>query len=167
MMNTIEEFIAIWIAEADKTEQILKAIDDKALHTRLIPDYRTMGQLIWHILETPREMLERTELHVAGPDFNSKPATTIKAMIEEHKRVVDSVAKEIHENWVNSTLKKVDNMYGESWSRSATLSSIVSHLIHHRGQLTVLMRLAKLKVPGIYGPAKEEWAAIGMTAPVL
>ena len=33
---------------------------------------------------------------------------------------------------------------------------------HHRGQMTVLMRQAGLTVPGIYGPAQEEWAAMGM-----
>jgi uncharacterized damage-inducible protein DinB len=41
-------------------------------------------------------------------------------------------------------------------------SMVFSHLIHHRGQLTVLMRQAGLKVPGVYGPAREEWAAMGM-----
>ena len=31
-----------------------------------------------------------------------------------------------------------------------------------RGQMTVLMRQAVLAVPGIYGPAEEEWAAMGL-----
>jgi uncharacterized damage-inducible protein DinB len=31
--------------------------------------------------------------------------------------------------------------------------------------MTVLMRQAGLKVPGIYGPSREEWVKIGMTAP--
>jgi uncharacterized damage-inducible protein DinB len=39
--------------------------------------------------------------------------------------------------------------------------------IHHRGQMTVLMRQAGLKVPGVYGPAKEDWAAMGMPAPAV
>ncbi len=33
--------------------------------------------------------------------------------------------------------------------------------------MTVLMRQAGLKVPGTYGPAKEEWGAIGMEAPAV
>jgi uncharacterized damage-inducible protein DinB len=44
------------------------------------------------------------------------------------------------------------------------LQALISHEIHHRGQMTVLMRQAGLKVPGIYGPAREEWAAYGMPA---
>jgi uncharacterized damage-inducible protein DinB len=38
----------------------------------------------------------------------------------------------------------------------------MSHEIHHRGQMTVLMRQAGLKVPGVYGPSREEWTAYGM-----
>jgi hypothetical protein len=36
----------------------------------------------------------------------------------------------------------------------------------YRGQMTVLMRQAGLKVPVIYGPAREEWQEFGMAAPV-
>ena len=48
-------------------------------------------------------------------------------------------------------------MYGETWKKGFALWVTVAHQAHHRGQLTVLMRMAGLKVPGIYGPAKEEW----------
>ena len=55
-------------------------------------------------------------------------------------------------------------MYGEKWKRGTTLSVIISHQIHHRAQLTVVMRLNGLKVPGVFGPAKEEWTQLGMPA---
>ena len=42
---------------------------------------------------------------------------------------------------------------------------LVTHQTHHRGQMTVLMRQAGLKVPDVYGPAKEGWATYGMPAP--
>lgn len=47
-------------------------------------------------------------------------------------------------------------MYGEIWKINKVLSVVVKHQTHHRGQLTVIMRLAGLKVTGVYGPAKEE-----------
>ncbi len=50
-----------------------------------------------------------------------------------------------------------DDRYGDKWSRGKTLGMLVTHQIHHHGQLTVVMRLAGLKVPGVHGPAKEEW----------
>jgi uncharacterized damage-inducible protein DinB len=56
-------------------------------------------------------------------------------------------------------------MYGEKWKRGTTLGVLAMHQAHHRGQATVLMRQAGLKVPGVYGPAREEWSAMGMTPP--
>jgi len=55
-------------------------------------------------------------------------------------------------------------MYGETWKRGMTLLYLMLHQAHHRGQITVLMRQAGLKVTGIYGPAKEEWQTMGMPA---
>lgn len=48
------------------------------------------------------------------------------------------------------------------WRRGSTLGRLLVHQTHHRGQMTVLMRQAGLTVPGVYGPAREEWAAFGM-----
>jgi hypothetical protein len=33
--------------------------------------------------------------------------------------------------------------------------------------MTVLMRLAGLKIPGLYGPSKEEWSRYGMKEPEI
>ncbi len=41
------------------------------------------------------------------------------------------------------------------------------HSIHHRAQMIVVMRMLGLSVPGIYGPAREEWAAYGMQPPAV
>jgi len=49
-------------------------------------------------------------------------------------------------------------MYGDRWKRGVTLLALLMHQAHHRGQMTVVMRLAGLKVPALYGPAREEWA---------
>ncbi len=43
---------------------------------------------------------------------------------------------------------------------------LIRHHIHHRGQMTELMRQARLKVPGMYGPSKEEVEAFGRPAPM-
>lgn len=53
-------------------------------------------------------------------------------------------------------------MYGEMWKKGKILAILINHQSHHRAQLTVLMRQAGLKVPGVYGPSKEEWGEYGM-----
>lgn len=62
-----------------------------------------------------------------------------------------------------------DEAFGESWSllqggetlftmpRLAVVRSFVfNHMIHHRGQLTVYLRLNEVPVPGLYGPSADE-----------
>jgi hypothetical protein len=63
--------------------------------------------------------------------------------------------EEVTKNWKDETLQIVDEMYGEKWPRGLTLRILIDHEIHHRGQMTVLMRQAGLKVPGIMGPSRE------------
>jgi uncharacterized damage-inducible protein DinB len=82
--------------------------------------------------------------------------------VDEYKRTSDGMIKEISEKWKDETLLAEDDMYGEMWKKGKTLSVLITHQIHHRGQLTIVMRLAGLKVPGVYGPAKEEWVNYGM-----
>ena len=41
-------------------------------------------------------------------------------------------------------------------TRGMAVLVMLHHEIHHRGQMTVLMRQAGLPVPGVYGPAKDE-----------
>jgi uncharacterized damage-inducible protein DinB len=73
--------------------------------------------------------------------------------------------EQVTRHWNDGTLEVEDDMYGEKWKRGLTLAILVNHESHHRGQMTVLMRQAGLKVPGVVGPAKEEWAQYNMPAP--
>ena len=38
---------------------------------------------------------------------------------------------------------------------------VLSHLIHHRGQLSVYLRLLEVPVPGVYGPSADEKGVAG------
>jgi len=59
------------------------------------------------------------------------------------------------------------NVFGRTLTKAVTLSLLVKHIIHHRGQMTVLLRQAGVRVPGLYGPAREGWAQMGMEAPTI
>ena len=41
-------------------------------------------------------------------------------------------------------------------SKKDSVSSSINHLVHHRGQLTVYMRLNDIPVPSIYGPSADD-----------
>jgi uncharacterized damage-inducible protein DinB len=97
-------------------------------------------------------------------DQDSAFPSTAKEIVSEYKSASDGLIKEIQEKWNDNTLSIEDEItgQGERWTRGKTLGALVTHQIHHRAQLTIVMRLAGLKVPGVYGPAKEEWVNYGM-----
>ena len=74
------------------------------------------------------------------------------------------MVKSIQTKWTDTDLMEGIEVYGQQWERRKILSVLVLHQTHHRGQITVLMRLEQLPVPGIYGPSKEEWSKYGMEA---
>ncbi|MDZ7625372.1 MAG: DinB family protein [Ignavibacteriaceae bacterium] len=102
------------------------------------------------------------DYHLKPLDENAPIPSTAKEIVDEYKRASENMLKEINNKWRDDTLLLEDDMYGEMWAKGKTLGVLVTHQIHHRGQLSVVMRLAGLKVPGVYGPAKEEWAGYGM-----
>lgn len=155
MFHTVADFLLLWQDEANHSEQFLLALSDKSLDELLIPGQATLKQLAWHFIETPKEMLEHTGLNIKN-DTHRESTNTIKTLVEAHRQIVHSVAHQIQTHWHNKDLHHIDNIDGKEWSRSKTLATLIFRLIHYRGQMTVLMQIAKLKVPQIYGLVKEE-----------
>lgn len=162
MIRTIEDFKDEWGHELEATIRIFRTLTDSSLTQKAVPEGRTLGRLAWHITVTVGEMLSKTGLKTDAPDEHSDPPASANAIVEAYEKAARSALKLVSENWTDATLLEEDPMYGETWKRGFTLSVLVRHQIHHRAQMTVLMRMAGLKVPGIYGPAREEWAEFGM-----
>ena len=162
MYRKISDFISDWSYESEATIKILNNLTDEVLTIKFNNEIRTPGRLAWHIVTTLGEMAHRTGLRFETVEENAPVPLMLKEIVDEYKRASDGMIKEITKNWKDETLLLEDDMYGEMWMKGKTLSVLITHQIHHRGQLTFVMRLAGLKVPGVYGPAKEEWANYGM-----
>jgi uncharacterized damage-inducible protein DinB len=167
MFSSIKEFEHIWSQEIEATQKIFKHLTDKSLSQGVSPEGRTLGRLAWHITTTMPEMMSKTGLSLAGPHPDDPVPTSAKAIFKAYNSAAISLLEQIKSKWTDATLQVEDEMYGEKWRRGQTLTSLIFHQIHHRGQMTVLMRQAGLDVPGIYGPALQEWSAWGMSPPVV
>jgi len=162
MYYKLSDFIEEWKYESEATIKILSNLTDASLTKNSGENIRTPGRLAWHIVTSIGEMAHRTGLIFETVDENAAIPSTAKEIVDEYQRASERMVKEISEIWKDETLLLEDDMYGEMWKKGKTLAVLITHLIHHRGQLTIVMRHAGLKVPGVYGPAKEEWANYGM-----
>ena len=164
MFRTIEDFQKGWVYEAEMTGKTLLNLTDESLGQKAYDDGRTLGFLAWHLTITLGEMLALVGLTIDAPAVDSEGPASASEIARFYEIGGKSVSDEVGKNWTADTLLIEDEMYGETWSRGMTLFYLVAHQAHHRGQMTILMRQAGLRVPGIYGPAKEEWAAFGAPA---
>jgi uncharacterized damage-inducible protein DinB len=164
MYYKISDFIKDWKYESESTIKVLSNLTDEVLTVKFNKEIRTAGRLAWHIVTAIGEMANRMGLAFEKVDENAPIFKAVKEIVDEYKRASDGLIKEIKEKWNDDTLSIEDKITGQGdmWSRGKTLGALITHQIHHRAQLTIVMRLAGLKVPGVYGPAKEEWAGYGM-----
>ena len=165
MFRTLNDFLTSFEYEAGATQQLLDSLTDASLQTEVAEGYRTLGSLAWHVTTSVSEMMSRTGLDIKGPAYDSPSPAQAKQIADGYRDAVASLLDQIRTKWNDASLEVEDDMYGQLWTRGMTLSALLSHQTHHRGQMTVLMRQAGLPVKGVYGPAKEEWAAMGMAAP--
>ncbi len=164
MFRKIEDFERAWKYESEQTVKLFNELTDDSLNQKVSEEGRTLGFLAWHLAVTLEEMPKLVGLTIDAPNPETECPTVAKEIVSAFEKGANSVRIEVTKNWTDETLEIEDQMYGETWSRGMTLFYLIAHLAHHRGQITVLMRQAGLKIVGIYGPAKEEWAAMGMPA---
>jgi len=164
MYRKLEDFINDWTIESESTLKVFNNLTDESLTKKVDDNVRTAGRLAWHITTSIGEMAHRTGLTFKTVDNNSSIPATAKEVVDAYKEASENLLVAIKSNWNDDTLSVEDDMYGEMWKRGITLGVIISHQIHHRAQLTVVMRLNGLKVPGVFGPSKEEWTSYGMPA---
>ena len=165
MFRSLADFGAQWSMETENTLRVLRNLTDASLAQRVTPDGRTLGKLAWHLVETLHEMLPAAGVAFEHGSFDPhRVPESASAIAEAYAADAPGLGQAIAAQWTDSDLAVEVPMYGMSWARGFVLQVLLMHQAHHRGQITVLMRQAGLVVPGVCGPSKEEWAAMGMAA---
>ncbi|MDN4608435.1 DinB family protein [Sporosarcina highlanderae] len=167
MFSTIESFLIHWEHEGNSTQKLLDNLTDESLSTEVTPEDRTLGRIAWHIVTSLGEMMSRTGLKFEAADHNLPVPITAAEIAEAYRTSNEAMIATIKEQWTDESLAEQKEMYGQQWSNGTVLGILTAHQTHHRGQMTVLMRQAGLRVIGVYGPAREEWASFGAPVPTV
>lgn len=165
MFHTVTAFCHTWEPEIERTQKILKHITNASMAQAVNKDGRSLGRIAWHLVTSIPEMMNRTGLKIERPHPDDPVPATAREVFQIYNHAAIALMDQVRSGWTDESLEIMDEMYGERWKRSKTLQALVFHQIHHRGQMTVLMRQAGLQIPGIFGPARQEWAQWGMEPP--
>lgn len=164
MFRTMEDFKQAWESELKITQSVFDALTDESLSQSINDDHRTIARIAWHICDTYTEMLPHIGLSFT---LLKPPApSSAKVIAEKYAELTKSFQTQIAD-WTDEKLQEEDDLYGERWKKGLTFLILIKHEIHHRAQITVLMRQAGIVVPNIYGPAKEGWVDYKMEPPVI
>jgi uncharacterized damage-inducible protein DinB len=158
---------------------LLPEFDDEIKKTRSVlerlpadrPDYKphdksmTLTKLANHTAELPgflSMMLTTDGVDVMDPSLQRPTAPTShearlvsfdQLAASARIQLADTADRAMHENWKLSAGERV--IFNGS-RYHALRSMFFNHLVHHRAQLSVYLRLNDIAVPSIYGPSADE-----------
>jgi uncharacterized damage-inducible protein DinB len=161
--NELEMFLASWDREAANTVKLLKALPPTQYDFRPDPGGRSLGELAWHLAEGDAYMsygIERGQFTMGEKPPNIERPRTIEALAPGYERVHREAVARIR-NLTPQDLDRTIQFFTQPMAiRDILMSAILAHGIHHRGQLALMCRLAGGQAPGLYGPNREETAAM-------
>lgn len=162
MYKSVNSFVSDWKYESSATLKLLNILTDESLGQKVWDGGRKLGFLAWHITLSIGEMMTKIGLNPDCPPEDSKLPPKAIDIKNTYEKASASLINELESKLKDEMLMDEITAYGQKFTKNQMLKMLNNHQIHHRGQMTVLMRQAKLKVSGIYGPSKEEWTAYGM-----
>jgi len=165
MFKTLDDFIMTYEKESGFTQKVFNAIIDSAASQQVSEGHRTIERIAWHICTTYPEMMTHAGLSFDKYDKNAPLPEKFETIKNTYRNLSATFLENIKRDWTDSRLVETADFYGEQWKLGNALAVLIFHEVHHRGQITVLMRQAGVIVPDIYGPAKEGWSNYGMNPP--
>jgi uncharacterized damage-inducible protein DinB len=166
-VTVIEMFQAQLDAEAKRTRGALERVpegrDDWAPHPKSMP----LGRLAMLVARMPTWfglIVNQDELDLnppgGGSNVDQRPLKTPAELVNAHDEGV-AQAREVLRSLTEDRLMKpwrllVAGKVVSAEPRHVVIRDTFAHLAHHRGQLTVYLRLNDAPVPAIYGPSADE-----------
>jgi uncharacterized damage-inducible protein DinB len=166
-MDAQKELIAEFDREAAKTRKMLEAIPDNAdFNFKPHAKSMTLGRLAGHITDMTGEWgmhtltLDKLEFaadHKWDPYVPKSKAALLEKFDTDLKRTRAELAAISPDKW-DRNWKFVFG--GQAWidqpKHRVFRDWVLNHMIHHRAQLCVYLRMIDAKVPGSYGPSADE-----------
>ena len=161
-MNELEGFLASWDREAASTVKLLQALPAAKYDFRPDPGGRSLGELAWHLAEGDAYMshgIERGQFSMDMKPPNIERPRTIEELAPGYDRVHREAVARLRALKPEDLDRTIQFFRGPMTIRDILWNAILAHGIHHRGQLSLMCRLAGGTCPGLYGPNREEMAA--------
>jgi uncharacterized damage-inducible protein DinB len=148
--------------EMKNTRKMLECVPDTLFDYQPHPKSMTVGRLATHVAELPSWTTSAIDLDVLEipTDFKPSEIRSQKELLEKFDKGVAEARVKIQgatdQRWHQIWTLKFGGQTLMSMPRSVVMRSIImNHMIHHRAQLGVFLRLNDVAIPGMYGPTQS------------
>ena len=163
-MTIAKQMLAELQQESIATRKILSSVPfdkpDWKPHEKSMP----LSNLARHTAEIygwPKETVEMDELDFSKMDYTPKPISSSEELLTmldkglaKAKEVLEKATdEEMGKPW---TMRNGEIIYFTMPKAQVMRSWVLNHIVHHRAQLGVYLRLLNIPVPGTYGPTADE-----------
>jgi uncharacterized damage-inducible protein DinB len=162
-MPLVDALLPEFDREMSTTRKVLERVPDDRFDWKPHVKSYSLGELAGHVADLPtwgEDTLTRSEIDLAGGQRPVAPPSKA-VMLENFDRNVAAVrnalaGKSDAELMAMWTLKRNGKTLFAMPKTTVLRSMVMNHVIHHRAQLTVYLRLLDVPVPSIYGPSADE-----------
>jgi uncharacterized damage-inducible protein DinB len=161
-MSIARMFVGELQFEGNSTVRMLERVPGEKLAWAPHEKSMTLGRLAWHLARIPAravKLIAAGEFDLAGARADPQP-DDVGDLVEEYKRNLDA-AKAAVGGLDDEALQKPFRFLknGEVVRELPTMifirNVLLNHSVHHRGQLSVYLRLLDIPVPAMYGPTAD------------
>jgi uncharacterized damage-inducible protein DinB len=161
-MNPIDPILMELSHEMATTRRLLERVPDAHLGWKPHVKSMTMARLATHIAEIPgwvSGILDQDGFEIGGDytPHTAASAAEILAMLDKNVALAEAAIRKQTPERLSAMwrLTKQGKTIVEMPRMGVIRSLLLNHLIHHRGQLSVYLRLKDVPLPSIYGPSAD------------
>lgn len=150
--------------EAVNTRKMLERVPGNRLEWRPHEKSMTTGRLATHIADIPiwlDRIINRIEFDFGTAVFTNEAKENTEAILnlfDERMKEGTDILASANDETLNGlwTSKAGDHVFFQLPRKVCIRNFVHNHIYHHRGQLSVYLRLLDIPVPGMYGPSADE-----------
>ncbi|HYK75699.1 MAG TPA: DinB family protein [Daejeonella sp.] len=164
-MQLTKSFLSEMQHEAENTRKMLERVPSESLSWKPHEKSMALGRLAAHVAELytwVKMTLTTDELDFATakytPPVVENTADIVKLFNDSFNQAVQAFEDVKNEElyFVNWKLRQGDYIILDLPKHIVLRSMVFNHIVHHRAQLSVYLRLLNVPVPGMYGPSADE-----------
>ena len=165
-LSLAQAMMAEYEHESHASRAMLERVPEESFDWQPHEKSMTLGRLAAHVAESAgwaEQILAADEFDFEASQYQSPVATSRSDVLQifegasrAFRNALDGVSDErMLEKWV---MRAGERVITESPRVAVLRGLVMSHLVHHRGQLSVYLRLLDVPVPPVYGPTADEQA---------